>query len=61
MFQDIKQIQSSDQNVAKFVFKNQTAVAEAVLYKYPTYEQRTVICCSTQSGSPIDITMIWNL
>lgn len=28
-------------------------VAEAVLYKYPTYEERTVICCSTQSGCPV--------
>lgn len=53
MFEDIKQIQSSDENVSKFVFKNSTAVAETVLYKYPTYEQRTVLCCSTQSGCPV--------
>lgn len=50
MWNDIKRIDSSDKNVAKFVFKKDTAVAEAVLYKYPTYEDRTVICCSTQSG-----------
>ena len=37
----------------KFVFKSDNAVAEAVLYKYPTYEERTVICCSTQSGCPV--------
>lgn len=49
----IKQIKSSDQNVSKFVFTDKTAVAEAVLYKYPTYEERTVICCSTQSGCPV--------
>jgi 23S rRNA (adenine2503-C2)-methyltransferase len=24
-----------------------------VLYKYPTYAERTVICCSTQSGCPV--------
>lgn len=53
MFADIKTIQSSDENVMKFVFSKENAVAEAVLYKYPTYEDRTVICCSTQSGCPV--------
>lgn len=52
-WEDIKRINSSDSNVSKFVFTNGTAVAEAVLYKYPTYEDRTVICCSTQSGCPV--------
>ena len=50
MWNNIKRIDSTDNNVAKFVFNKDTAVAEAVLYKYPTYEDRTVICCSTQSG-----------
>lgn len=50
---NIKRINSSDDNVAKFVFENGSSVAEAVLYKYPTYEDRTVICCSTQSGCPV--------
>jgi len=49
----IKKIESSDLNVFKYVFHNKTAVAESVLYKYPTFEERTVICCSTQSGCPI--------
>lgn len=53
MFDNIKTIQSSDTNVMKFVFEKDNAVAEAVLYKYPTYEDRTVICCSTQSGCPV--------
>jgi 23S rRNA (adenine2503-C2)-methyltransferase len=53
MFSNIKTIQSSDENVMKFVFEKDNAVAEAVLYKYPTYEERTVICCSTQSGCPV--------
>lgn len=53
MWTDIKEIQSTDQNVMKFVFSKDNAVAEAVLYKYPTYEERTVICCSTQSGCPV--------
>lgn len=49
----IRDIQSSDANVMKFVFEKDNAVAEAVLYKYPTYEDRTVICCSTQSGCAV--------
>lgn len=50
---DVKRIDSSDTNVSKYVFDFDSAVAEAVLYKYPTYEERTVICCSTQSGCPV--------
>ncbi len=50
---NIKRVDSTDANVSKFVFTNENAVAEAVLYKYPTYEDRTVICCSTQSGCPV--------
>ena len=46
-------VSSSDKNVLKYVFKAPDAVAEAVLYKYPTYEERTVICCSTMSGCPM--------
>lgn len=53
MWNSIKDIQSSDNNVMKFVFEKGDAVAESVLYKYPTYEERTVICCSTQSGCPV--------
>jgi 23S rRNA (adenine2503-C2)-methyltransferase len=46
-------VESSDTSVLKYVFEKGDAVAESVLYKYPTYEQRTVICCSTQSGCPV--------
>jgi len=46
-------IPSSDENVYKYVFEKDSAVAESVLYKYPTFEARTVVCCSTQSGCPI--------
>lgn len=53
MWNNIRDIQSSDSNVMKFVFEKDNAVAESVLYKYPTYEERTVICCSTQSGCPV--------
>lgn len=53
IWNDIKRIDDAAQNVAKFVFTNNTSVSEAVLYKYPTYKERTVICCSTQSGCPV--------
>lgn len=49
----IERIDSSNESVSKFVFMNETSVAESVLYKYPTYRDRTVICCSTQSGCPV--------
>lgn len=51
-----RRIDSAEGNVAKFVFEtngDKPAVAEAVLYKYPTYLERTVICCSSQSGCPM--------
>lgn len=50
---NIRRIDDTAQNVAKFVFERPDAVTEAVLYKYPDYRTRTVICCSTQSGCPI--------
>lgn len=53
MWSNIRRIDSSDANVSKFVFERDDAVAESVLYKYPSYEERTVICCSTQSGCPV--------
>lgn len=52
-WEDVRRFDSTDANVAKFVFTNPGAIAEAVLYKYPTYDDRTVICCSTQSGCPV--------
>ena len=53
MWNETRIVNSSDENVKKYVFTKDNAVAEAVLYKYPTYQERTVICCSTQSGCPI--------
>lgn len=52
-WKNIRIVNSSDANVKKYVFENDNAVAESVLYKYPTYQNRTVICCSTQSGCPV--------
>jgi len=45
--------QDDAERVAKYVFEKKGAVAEAVLYRYPTFKERTVICCSTQSGCPV--------
>lgn len=53
MWNKIDKVKSRDTNVLKLVFTKEDAVAEAVLYKYPEYLDRTVICCSTQSGCPI--------
>ncbi len=49
----IEKINSKERNVCKFVYSTDEYVAESVLYKYPTYEERTVICCSTMSGCPM--------
>lgn len=49
----IRRIDDEAEMVSKHVFTREDAVAEAVLYRYPTYEERTVICCSTQSGCPV--------
>ncbi len=49
----IDQKESSEGNVWKFIFTKDNAIAEAVLYRYESFENRTVICCSVQSGCPI--------
>jgi 23S rRNA (adenine2503-C2)-methyltransferase len=53
MFADVKVIPSVEGNVSKYVFTKESGVAEAVLYRYPDYLTRTVICCSTMSGCPV--------
>lgn len=46
-------ISGDDENVYKYVFEKSTGAVESVLYKYPTFNDRTVVCCSTQSGCPV--------
>jgi 23S rRNA (adenine2503-C2)-methyltransferase len=48
-----QRIDSDEGTVTKFVHSCNNAVAETVLYRYPDYKTRTVICCSTQSGCPV--------
>ena len=46
MFDNVKTVPSSDQNVKKLVFEiggTKPAVAEAVLYRYGEYNTRTVV------------------
>lgn len=50
---EIKIISDDASNVKKYVFTKDDAAVESVLYKYPDYKTRTVICCSTQSGCPV--------
>lgn len=48
-----KIFRSSDTNVTKFVFEKSDIAVEAVLYRYNSYKERTVVCCSTQCGCPV--------
>ena len=51
-----KVFESSEGNVWKYVFTKEDMVAEAVLYKYNSFYDRTVICCSVMSGCPVGCT-----
>lgn len=50
---EFKVFTSSEGNVWKYVFTKKDMVAEAVLYKYNDFYDRTVICCSVMSGCPV--------
>ena len=45
--------ESSKKNVWKYIFEIPGGITESVLYKYKSFENRTVICCSVQSGCPV--------
>lgn len=49
----VKRFDSSEGNVCKYVFDFNDAIAEAVLYKYESFYERTVLCISVQSGCPV--------
>lgn len=53
MWTNIKIVADETEHVKKLIFTANDAVAETVLYRYPDYKTRTVICCSTQSGCPV--------
>lgn len=50
---NIEEKRSSDTSVKKYIFTQEDAIAESVLYAYPTYEERTVMCVSTMTGCPM--------
>ena len=56
IIKNVKQLASSDGNVWKYIFEFDGAITEAVLYKYGSFEQRTVLCVSVQSGCPVGCT-----
>jgi 23S rRNA (adenine2503-C2)-methyltransferase len=53
---EVKKFQDESENVTKYVFTLDDACFEAALYRYPTYEERTVLCISTQCGCPVGCT-----
>lgn len=53
---EVKELQSSDTDVKKYIFTKEDAIAEAVLYKYGAYNTRTVMCISTQTGCQMGCT-----
>lgn len=53
MWKSFEEINGANPDVMKFIFKQDDAIAESVLYKYPTFEERTVMCISTQTGCPM--------
>jgi len=54
----MKVFESSEGNVWKYVFDTefQSAITEAVLYRYGDWKDRTVLCISVQSGCPVGCT-----
>lgn len=53
---EVTKYPSSDGNVLKYVFTKKDAVYEAVLYKYGSYRERTVLCVSVQCGCRVGCT-----
>ena len=48
--------ESTAGNVWKYIFEDEKSIVETVLYKYNSFNERTVICCSVQSGCPVGCT-----
>ena len=53
MWKKINVFEDSKENVKKIIFEKDDIAIESVLYKYPTYEERTVLCISTMCGCPM--------
>jgi 23S rRNA (adenine2503-C2)-methyltransferase len=53
---NIRMFADDKEHVQKYVFEKDNIAIEAVLYRYPTYQERTVLCISTMCGCPIGCT-----
>lgn len=53
MWDNIEEKTCDDSSVKKYIFTKSDAIAESVLYAYPTYQERTVMCVSCQTGCPM--------
>lgn len=53
MWKTVNKFEDVKEHVKKFVFEKDDIAIESVLYKYPTYEERTVLCISTMCGCPM--------
>jgi len=53
MWTNIQKFQDDAEHVTKFVFSREDIAIESVLYRYPTYQERTVLCISVMCGCPM--------
>ena len=53
IIEEVKKFEDPSGDVWKYVFHFKDAIAEAVLYRYGTFAERTVMCVSVQSGCPV--------
>lgn len=53
MWANINVFEDEKEHVKKYVFEKEDVAIESVLYRYPTYDERTVLCISTMCGCPM--------
>lgn len=53
MWKNVNVFEDAKEHVKKYVFEKDDIAIESVLYKYPTYDERTVLCISTMCGCPM--------
>lgn len=53
MWTNINVFEDEKEHVKKYVFEKDDIAVESVLYRYPTYDERTVLCISTMCGCPM--------
>lgn len=52
-WKNINVFEDEKEHVKKYVFEKDDIAIESVLYRYPTYDERTVLCISTMCGCPM--------